>query len=562
MKKTLVFALSAAAVVLTSCSGKLGALSADNFTVTPNPLESQAGQVAATINGVFPENYMKKKAVVTVTPELRFQTANGLQAVKGQPATFQGEKVRGNDQTISYRVGGRYAMKSAFNYVPDMEQSELFLTFDARVGNKTVKVPEVKVADGVIATSELYKRTLASAQPARALDGFQRIINQKQEANVQFLIGQASLRRSELQNNSVQEFVRLLGEIAADQEKLVLDGIEVSAYASPDGGYNINERLAGQRQDVAANYVRQQMKKAKTDAPLDTKYTAEDWEGFQQLVSASNIQDKDVILRVLSMYQDPEEREQQIKNISSAFRELADGILPQLRRARMTINYDVVGRDDQQIKDQLTADARELSVEELLYAATLYDGDLAKAENAYKKAAELYPNDARAFNNVALIEFEKGNYAEAAQWLQKAAAKGSVLPETNANLGLLALQQGNVQQAEQLIAKATGANGLNEVMGNLHLAQGLYAQAEQDFGKLPTNSAALAQILNKNYQAAAQTLAGIKNADATTDYLKAILNARTGNNSAAAQALATAVAKDPTLAAYAAKDLELKNVQK
>jgi len=562
MKKTLVFALSAAAVVLTSCSGKLGALSADNFTVTPNPLESQAGQVAATINGVFPENYMKKKAVVTVTPELRFQTANGLQAVKGQPATFQGEKVRGNDQTISYRVGGRYAMKSAFNYVPDMEQSELFLTFDARVGNKTVKVPEVKVADGVIATSELYKRTLASAQPARALDGFQRIINQKQEANVQFLIGQASLRRSELQNNSVQEFVRLLGEIAADQEKLVLDGIEVSAYASPDGGYNINERLAGQRQDVAANYVRQQMKKAKTDAPLDTKYTAEDWEGFQQLVSASNIQDKDVILRVLSMYQDPEEREQQIKNISSAFRELADGILPQLRRARMTINYDVVGRDDQQIKDQLTADARELSVEELLYAATLYDGDLAKAENAYKKAAELYPNDARAFNNVALIEFEKGNYAEAAQWLQKAAAKGSVLPETNANLGLLALQQGNVQQAEQLIAKATGANGLNEVMGNLHLAQGLYAQAEQDFGKLPTNSAALAQILNKNYQAAAQTLAGIKNADATTDYLKAILNARTGNNSAAAQALATAVAKDPSLAAYAAKDLELKNVQK
>ncbi len=562
MKKTLVFALSAAAVVLTSCSGKLGALSADNFTVTPNPLESQAGQVAATINGVFPENYMKKKAVVTVTPELRFQTANGLQAVKGQPATFQGEKVRGNDQTISYRVGGRYAMKNTFAYQPEMEQSQLFLTFDATVGNKKVKVPEVKIADGVIATSELYKRTLASAQPARALDGFQRIINQKQEANVQFLIGQASLRRSELQNNSVQEFVRLLGEIAADQEKLVLDGVEVSAYASPDGGYNINERLAGQRQDVTANYVKQQMKKAKAEAPLDTKYTAEDWEGFQQLVSASNIQDKDVILRVLSMYQDPEEREQQIKNISSAFRELADGILPQLRRARMTINYDVVGRDDQQIKDQLAADASQLSVEELLYAATLYGDDLNQAENAYKKAAQLYNKDARAFNNVALIEYQKGNFNEAQAWLERAAAISSSLPETNANMGLIALQQGETKYAEELISKATGANGLNEVLGNLHLAQGLYAQAEQDFGKLPTNSAALAQILNKNYQAAAQTLAGIKNADATTDYLKAILNARTGNNSAAAQALAAAVAKDPSLAAYAAKDLELKNVQK
>ena len=430
MKKTLVFALSAAAILLTSCSGKLGALSSDNFTVTPNPLETQAGQVAATINGVFPENYMKKKAVVTVTPELRFRTANGQQTVKGQPATFQGEKVRGNDQTISYRVGGRYAMKSTFAYQPEMEQSELFLTFNAKVGNKTVKVPEVKVADGVIATSELYKRTLATAQPARALDGFQRIINQQQEANVKFLIGQANLRRSELQNNSVQEFVRLLNQIAADQESLVIDGVEVSAYASPDGGYNINERLAGQRQDVAANYVKQEMKKAKASAPLDTKYTAEDWEGFQELVSASNIQDKEVILRVLSMYQDPEEREQQIKNISSAFRELADGILPQLRRARMTINYDVVGRSDEQIKEQLATDASKLSVEELLYAATLYDNQ-DQAENAYRKAAQLYSKDARAYNNVAFIEYAKGNYQDAAGWLEKAYVVDKTLPETS-----------------------------------------------------------------------------------------------------------------------------------
>ncbi len=558
MKKTQVIVLSAAAALLTSCSGKLGALSADNFTVTPNPLESQAGQVAATINGSFPEKYMKKKAVVTVTPELRF----GQQAVKGQSATFQGEKVQGNDQTISYKVGGRYAMKTNFNYQPEMEQSELYLTFDARVGKKTVSVPAVKVADGVLATSELYKRTLATAQPALALDGFQRIINQKQEANVKFLIGQANLRRSELQNNSVQEFVRLLGEIAKDQEGLTLDGVEVSAYASPDGGYAINERLAGKRQDVAADYVKQQMKKSNVNASLDTKYTAEDWEGFQELVSASNIQDKDVILRVLSMYQDPEEREQQIKNISSAFRELADGILPQLRRARMTINYDVVGRDDQQIKDQLKSDAKQLSVEELLYAGTLYGNDLNQVENAYKKAAELYPNDARAFNNVALVEYAKGNYSEAANWLQKASKIGKVLPETNANLGLIALQQGDLQTAENLIAKAAGANGISEVLGNLHLAQGKYAQAEQDFGKLATNSAALAQLLNKNYQAAAQTLSSVKNADAITDYLKAIVNARTGNTTAAAQALAAAVAKDPSLATYAAKDLELVNVKK
>ncbi|UKK50555.1 tetratricopeptide repeat protein [Prevotella sp. E13-17] len=555
--------LSAVAVaVLTSCSGKLGALSADNFSVTPNPLETQAGEVNATINGMFPEKYMKKKAVVTVTPQLRFQTVNGVKQVAGESATFQGEKVLGNDQTISYRVGGRYAMKSTFAYQPEMQQSELYLTFDAKVGKKTVKVPEVKVANGVIATSELYKRALTSAQAAVAQDAFQRIIKKKQEANIKFLIGQAQLRKSELQNNSVQEFVRLLSTIVKDQEGMLLDGVEVSAYASPDGGFQINERLAGKRQDVTEKYLKKEMKKAKMDATVDTKYTAEDWDGFQELVAASDIQDKDVILRVLSMYQDPEEREQQIKNISSAFRELADGILPQLRRARLTVNYELIGRDDEQIQEQFKSDATKLSIEELLYGATLDEENPATAEAYYKKAVELYPEDARAYNNLAVLAYAKGNDNEARQWVAKAQKKNSNLAEANANMGLLALKQGDMLNAESYIAKASSANGLAEVMGNLHLAQGKYAQAEQDFGSLKTNSAALAQILNKNYQAAANTLKGVKNADATTLYLAAILNARTGNNAEAAQALQKAIAKDPTLAEYAAKDLELVNIKK
>ncbi len=559
MQKKHLILLSVAAIALTSCSGKLGALSADNFTVTPNPLQSEVGQVPVTINGTFPEKYMKKKAVVTVTPELRY---NGKVA-KGQSATFQGEKVLGNDQTINYKVGGNYTMKSNFNYEPDMQKSELYLTFDAKVGKKSVEVPAVKVADGVIATSELYKRTLTTAKPAMATDAFQRIVAQKQEANIQFLIQQAKLRKSELQNNSVQEFVRLLNDIAQNQEGLDLQNIEVSAYASPDGGYSLNEKLAGQRQSAASKYVQDQMKKANITSPVDTKYTAEDWEGFQQLVAASNIQDKDVILRVLSMYQDPEEREQQIKNISSAFRELADGILPQLRRARMIINYNVVGRSDDQILSQINTDPSKLTIEELLYGANLISNDNAK-EAVYKKAAELYPNDARALNNIAMIEYAKGNYNEAQKWAQKALSVNSNLAEANANLGMLALQQGNVQQAENYIAKATGANGLNEVLGNLHLAQGKYAQAEQDFKNLNpnTNSAALAQIMNKNYAQAAQTLAKVQNADGVTEYLKALVAARSGNNSEAAAALKAAIAKDPTLSTYAAQDLELLNVSK
>ena len=558
MKKTQLVLLSATAMVLTSCSGKLGALSADYFTVNPNPLETQQGQVPATISGVFPEKYMKKKAVVTVTPELRF---NG-QSVKGQSATFQGEKVLGNDQSISYKAGGRYDMKSTWKYVPEMAESELYLTFDAKVGNKSVNVPAVKVANGVLATTELYMQTATSAAPALATDAYQRIIKDKQEANIQFLIGQANLRKSELQNNSVKEFVRLLNDIVANQEGRRLDNVEIAGFASPDGGYDINERLADKRQGAASQYVKQQMKKAALDAPVDTKYTAEDWEGFQQLVAASNIQDKDVILRVLSMYKDPEEREAQIRKISSAFRELADGILPQLRRSRLIANYEIIGRSDDQIKEQLNADASKLSIEEILYAANLYSNDPAKAEQTYKKATQLFPNDARAFNNLAMLAYEKGDYDQAKQWAQKALNINKNLPEANANLGMLSLLTGDTNTAESLISKGANANGANEVLGNLHLAQGKYAQAEQDFKGIQSNSAALAQILNKNYQAAASTLKNIKTPDGMTDYLTAIVNVRMGNKAAAQQALKSAIAKDPSLAEKAAKDLELMSISK
>ncbi len=541
---------------LSSCSSKLGALSADNFTVTPNPLETQAGSVPATINGHFPEKYMNKKAVVTVVPELRY--SNG-QTVQGNSATFQGESVLGNDQSISYRLGGNYTMKTTFAYADD-NKADMYLTFNARIGKKAVKVPEVKVAEGIVATSELYKQTLSTAQAAIAPDAYQRISKQKQEANIKFLIQQATLRKSELKNNSIQEFVKMLQKINADREGLNLDNVEVSAYASPDGGFSINDKLANERQKVSEQYVNEELKKINMDARVDAKYTAQDWEGFQELVKASDIQDKDVILRVLSMYKDPEEREQQIKNISSAFRELADGILPQLRRARLTINYETVGRSDDQILQQIKDDATKLSIEELLYGAALKD-DLNAKEDIYKLATEIYPRDARAFNNLATIQYARGNYDAARQYIQKAQAVGSALPETKANLGLLALKSGDVKTAEQLIASATGANGLEEVLGNLHLAQGNYAQAEQDFAETYSNSAALAQILNKNYASAAVTLKYVKNPDAVTEYLKSVLSARMGNSSDAAEALKSALAKDPSLSRYAEHDLELKTIK-
>lgn len=553
MQKKNLFILSAASVLMMSSCSKLGALSADNFTVTPNPLETQAGQVPATINGTFPEKYMKKKAVVTVTPELRY--ADG-QVAKGNSATFQGEKVMGNDQTISYKVGGRYTMKTAFNYVPDMQKSEMYLTFDARIGKKQQKVPAVKVANGVIATSELYKKTLASESGIIAPDTFQRVNEKKQEANIKFLINQANIRKSELKNNSVKEFVEMLKKINADCEGFNIQNVEIQAYASPEGGVKLNDKLAGKRKNESEKYVKGTLKHNKVNADIDAHYTAQDWDGFQKLVAASNLQDKDVILRVLSMYEDPQEREQQIRNMSAGFRELADGILPELRRSRLIINYETIGRSDEQIEQQYKDDAAKLSADELLYLAT-FDKTPAEQEAIYTKTTQIYDKDYRAYNNLAALALAKGDKATAQKYAEKAASLGSDTPEAQANMGLLALVNGNVQDAERAISKSANSENVKAALGALNIAKGNYAQAEQYFGKTNSNTAALAQLLNKNYAAAAKTLDKVQNPNAMTDYLHAVVAARRGNKFAASSYLKEALQKDPSLKQYAENDLEL-----
>lgn len=538
-------------LALSSCSNKM-VLTADNFEVVPNPLETQTGMVPSTINGSFPEKFMKKKAVVTVIPELRYAG----QATQGQSATFQGEKVLGNNQTISYRLGGRYTMRSTVPYNDDMQKSELWMTFKAYKGKKEIQIPAVKVADGVIATSELYKKTLLSDGGCQAVDSFQRVKTQKQEANIKFLVNQANLRKSELKNNSVTEFVKMLKKINADREGLNLSNVEVQAYASPEGGFKFNDKLAGKRQNVSEKYVKDQLKKAKMNANIDAHYTAQDWDGFQRLVQASNLQDKDVILRVLSMYKDPEEREQQIRNMSAAFRELADGILPELRRSRLIINYETIGRSDDQIQEQYNADAAKLSADELLYFASLQDTQ-ADQEKVYKKTAELYDKDYRAYNNLATIALSKGDKAAAASYLAKALALDANSAESNANKGLMSLATGNMAEAEAAIAKGATSETTAYAQGVLSLAKGNYAQAQKLFGDKKTNSAALAQLLAKDYDAASKTLDKVENADAITDYLHAIVAARRGNKFAAASYLKEALKKDPSLKAYADNDLEL-----
>ena len=549
MIKKLYLPLVALLVLAFSSCSKMGELSPDYFTTNPEVLEAIGGKVPVTITGKFPEKYFKKNATVEVTPVLRWEGGEA----KGQPATFQGEKVQGNDQTISYKTGGTYTMKASFDYVPEMAKSELYLDFKIKKGKKEYTIPSVKIADGVIATSELP--TVNSANAAYAPDAFQRIIKQAKEAQIMFLIQQANLRASELKSDSLKAFHKQVVAVAGDTKNYKLNNIEISAYASPDGGVELNTTLAENRQNNTEKYMNQQLKKGKIETEVDAKYTAQDWDGFQELVSKSNIQDKDLILRVLSMYSDPEQRETEIKNISSVYKTLADEILPQLRRARLTANYDVIGRSDEEINEAFDTDAKVLSANELLYAATLTN-DKARQEAIYKKTTELYPNDFRAYNNLGMMAYANGDFTTAENYFKQAASKDANAPEVNTNLGYIELVKGNVANAETYLSKSTGANTANEVLGNLYIKQGQYDRAVQAFGDTKTNSAALAQILAKDYNKAKNTLNAVKNPDAYTDYLMAIVGARTNNADLVKTSMAKVAQKDATLAAKAQIDRE------
>ena len=549
MIKKLYLPLVALLVLAFSSCSKMGELSPDYFTTNPEVLEAVGGKVPVTITGKFPEKYFKKNATVEVTPVLRWEGGEA----KGQPATFQGEKVQGNDQTISYKTGGTYTMKASFDYVPEMAKSELYLDFKIKKGKKEYTIPSVKIADGVIATSELP--TVNSANAAYAPDAFQRIIKQAKEAQIMFLIQQANLRASELKSDSLKAFHKQVVAVAGDTKNYKLNNIEISAYASPDGGVELNTTLAENRQNNTEKYMNQQLKKGKIETEVDAKYTAQDWDGFQELVSKSNIQDKDLILRVLSMYSDPEQRETEIKNISSVYKTLADEILPQLRRARLTANYDVIGRSDEEINAAFDTDAKVLSNDELLYAATLTN-DNARKEAIYKKTVELYPNDFRAYNNLGMMAYANGDLATAENYFKQAASKNANAAEVNTNLGLIELTKGNVANAETYLSKSTGANTANEALGNLYIKQGQYDRAVQAFGATKTNSAALAQILAKDYNKAKSTLSAVKNPDAYTNYLMAVVGARTNNADLVKSSMDKVKQQDAALAAKAQNDRE------
>lgn len=552
MRKQLFFAVSLVlALVFSSCSKDMTALDPSLFKCNPNPLEVKGGKVDATITGTFPVKYFTKNATVTVTPVLKFDGKE----VKGTPVTFQGEKVVGNDKAISYKAGGSYTMNASFDYVPEMAVSELYLEFTAATKKKTYQIPSVKVADGVIATSQLASTSAKEINSALTPDKFQRVIQEMQEADILFLIQQSELRKSEATSNDVVELTKKIQEAKAAQNKEIAS-FEVAGYASPDGALDLNTNLAEKRQKVTVDFLNKEMKKLKTSVTMDSKFTAEDWDGFQKLMESSNIQDKQVILRVLSMYTDPEQREREIKNLSVAFKSIADEILPQLRRSRLKLTVDVTGKSDEEITKLAKEDASKLSVEELLFAATLTN-NLDEKAAIYQKVTELYPNDIRGYNNLGLVKFQQGKVDDASRLFAKALEIDPRSADANYNAGLAALSKGNVASAEEFFGKAAGTSGnLPQALGTLYLIRGDYAKAKTSFGNVASNNSALLQILNADYSGARKTLSAVAQPDGMTSYLGAIIGARTNDRNAVYSNLKEAVRLDKSFAAKAVKDIE------
>jgi Flp pilus assembly protein TadD/outer membrane protein OmpA-like peptidoglycan-associated protein len=555
MRKQLFFAVTLVlAMVFSSCNKDLTALDPSLFTTTPNPLVEKAGKVDATITGTFPVKYFAKNATVTVTPVLVF---NGTE-VKGTPTQFQGEKVKSNNKIINFKAGGKYTIQTTFNYVPAMAKSELYLDFSVSTSKKTYTIPRVKVADGVMATAQLVAKSFGAADGANGpiiiADKFQRVIQEMQEADIKFLIQKSDIQKKEMKS---EDIVALTQKIKAVKESMnqQVAGFEIAGYASPDGSMEINTNLAEKRQKVTADFINKELKKVKTSVTIDSKFTAEDWDGFQKLMESSSIQDKQVILSVLSMYTDPEQREREIKNLSNVFKSIAEQILPELRRSRLKLTVDVTGKSDVEIAKLAKEDASKLSLEELLYAATLTQ-DLSEKAAIYTKATEKAPDCLRTYNNLGVVKYQQGNIDEAARLFAKALELKSI-PDVNYNAGLCALAKGDLGKAEVSFGKAAGTKGnLSNALGTISIIKGDYTKAKTFFGKTSTNNAAILQILDGNYNGARATLDAVAQPDALTSYLNAIVGARTNNRDAVYAGLRKAVSMDDAYKAKATNDIE------
>jgi Flp pilus assembly protein TadD len=553
-------------VVLSGCSGlKKMKKNADQiqFKVTPEVLESHAGKVNFGIDTRYPAKYFNKKATVVATPVLKY--ADGSTSFAA--ASVQGESVKANNKVINYTAGGSVSYKDGVAYDKTMSKSELYMNLVASKGSKSVTFEPVKIASGIIATSELvanYPKPILGVRrdvnPADRydpnIDPFQRIVPDEMIADIHYLINNADVRKEEMEAKDVVGLEEYTKKANSD-EKIDLKRVEIAAYASPDGTIDLNTELAAKRKETSSAFLAQKLKEAGVDIDLKTKYTPEDWDGFKALMQKSNIQDKELILRVLSMYNDPEVREREIKNLSESFTDVAEEILPQLRRAKMTTSIDLIGRTDDELKTLAKSDPAALNPAELLYAATLFE-DLDEQLAIYSSFIKIYPNDWRGVNNAGYILAKQGKYNEAKPLFEKAETLKNSEPVIKNNLGAVALRDGDVKKAETLFGAAAGAgNEVNYNLGIVSMKNGEYDKAVKYFVKDDDINSALANLMAGNNNVALQDLEAFdKPGCYMKEYLKAVIGARTAKENLLFDSLEKACTINPEMKAKARNDME------
>ena len=522
------------------------------YEVTPKVLETHGGLVNVTIKGTFPEKFFDKKTTLTATPVI---TYSGGEAAFQKVQVVQGESVDANNPVIS-KSGGNFTYTDVVPYKDAMKISELVLRVKASRGAKSVDFEPVKLADGVIATSTLVEK---EGKPIASKDNFQRIIPESQVADIHYPINRAEISSKELKGEDIAEMREYIKSVEADADRK-LKGAVISSYASPDGEFDFNEELSGKRGVAADKFIKREFAKvedAKDPNFFDALTTPEDWDGFKAEVEKSSLADKDLILRVLSMYSDPAVREKEIKNMSSAFEALKTDILPRLRRSKMTINVDKIGRTDEQILSAMRSDPSVLGLEEMLFSATLTQ-DLSEQLKFYQATSQAFPKCFRAANNSGVTAMELGRVDEAQAAFEKARAIQNNDVVKN-NLGFTALVKGDLAAAEEAFNSMTAASPESRWgLGVISITKGQYDQAVNSLGTEPSANLALALILKGDVNRAKTTLDAIKGPDASgkVAYLKAVVGARLDDKNYMINGLKSAVQANASWKAYAKTDLE------
>jgi len=554
LKSFAIFILAAA--VLSSCGGLNKMVKeADqvSYAVTPEVLEMHGGEVDFSVDANYPAKYFNKKAIVTLTPVLRYEGGQ----TEMEALVLQGEDVTENNKSIAFESGGKVSTARNIAYEDVMMRSELYVNITGAIKDKTADLGSVKLADGVIATPQLVYK---NAKVLTFEDNYQQIVPKAYEADIKYVINRADVRRAERDKDEINKLNEVIKK-TDENERLELKGLEISAYASPDGELDLNTRLADKRQKSAEKYLSGQLKKSEVEIAeelMSLLSTPEDWEGFKAAMEASDIQDKEMILRVLSMHSDPVVREQEIKNLTAAFEVIAEEILPQLRRSKFTVNMEHIGWSDAELKGLWESNRDTLVLEELLYTATLVEDKETKLA-VYKKAVEVAPKCVRAHNNKGAILYKMGKMdeAEAAFKDAKALKDHDII---NNNLGAIALKKGEVAAAKEAFTASLGAGEkVNYNLGIVNIIEGNYDAAVNYFGSKASYNAALAKYLAGDADGAWRILSDIEMVGGMGYYMRAVVAASQDKSEVALENLKLAVenCKSPEwIKGNAKKDLE------